>query len=46
MVKRMTVGNYSFKSYKEFKALMNIAISQGFKTLEEFNKFLGLHFSK
>ncbi|MCT7910732.1 hypothetical protein ACN09X_04690 [Aliarcobacter butzleri] len=46
MLKRMTVGKHSFKSYEEFKALMNLAIEQGFKTLQEFNKFLDLNCSK
>lgn len=43
MVKRITVGGHNFKSYEEFKALMNLAIEQGFKTLQEFNKFLDLN---
>ncbi len=46
MIRQIQIGGYNFKSYVEFKALIDLAVLQGFKTVEEFNKFLKLHFSK
>lgn len=43
---RVGIEKHSFKSFEEFKALVDIALSKGFKTVKEFNKFLNLHFSK
>jgi len=34
------------KDIKKFKALIELAVSQGFNTVGEFNKFLKLHYSK
>ncbi len=45
MIRKVIIGDYKL-NYNEFKALATLAGLEGFKTLEEFNKFLKSYFSK
>lgn len=40
-----TFNGYKFKNYSEFQNLQNLAIEKDIETVEEFTKFLGVHFN-
>jgi len=42
----MKLGKFTFKSFKEFQTLSNLAIAEGIETDEELNKFFEKHCSK
>lgn len=42
----MKFGKYSFKNMAEFNSVSNLAIANGVRTLDEFDKFLSLYYIK